>query len=89
MGIHANFPRSSMAQRDTYTMLVIVLFNVIISNKFNLESDVDALMFFNVQIFSAESPTHRWEDVGSFNLDGAMEAAEDIVAPYTHVVFFQ
>ena len=71
-----------MAQRATYTRLVIVLFNVIISNKFNLELDVDDF-FFNVQLFSTESPTHGWEDASSFNLDGAMEAAEDIVAPYT------
>ena len=78
-----------MAQRATYTRLVIVLFNVIISNKFNLESDVDDLIFFNVQLFSAESPTHGWEDVGSFNLDGAMVAAEDIATAYTQVVFFQ
>ena len=78
-----------MAQRATYTSLVIVLFNVIIFNKFNLESDVGDLILFNVHLFSAESPTHEWEDVGSFNLYGAMEAAEDIVAPYTQVVFFQ
>ena len=78
-----------MAQRATYTRLVIVLFNVIIFNKFNLESNVDDLIFFNVQLFSSMSPTHRWEDAGSFNLDGAMEAAEDITAPYTHVFFFQ
>ena len=75
-----------MAHRATYTMLVIVLFNVIISNKFNLESDVDDLIFFNVHLFSAKSPTHRWEDVGSFNLDGAMVDAEDIVTPYTQVI---
>ena len=77
-----------MAHRATYTRLVIVLFNVIISNKFNLESDVDDLIFFNVQLFSAESPTHEWEDVGSFNLDGAMAAIEDIMARYTQVFFF-
>ena len=70
-------------------MLVIVLFNVIISNKFNLESDVDDLIFFNVQLFSSESPKHEWEDAGSFNLDGAMAVVEDIAAPYTQVVFFQ
>ena len=50
-------------------MLVIVLFNVrvvinmlcnlIISNKFNLELDVDDLICFNVHLFSAESPSHR------------------------------
>ena len=72
-----------MAQRATYAKLVIVLFNVIISNKFNLELDVDDLIFFNVQLFSVESPTHGWEDAGSFNLDGSMAAAEDIAAPYT------
>ena len=77
-----------MAQRATYTRLVIVLFNVIISNKFNLESDVDDF-FFNVQLFSAESPTLRWEDAGSFNLDGAMAVSEDIATTYTQVVFFQ
>ena len=80
-------------------MLVIILFNVqvliiryailIISNQFNLESEVDDLIFLNVQLFSVEYPTHRWEDTGSFNLDGAMEVAEDIAAPYTKVVFFQ
>ena len=64
-------------------MLVIVLFNVIISNKFNLESNVDDLIFFNVHLFSDESPTHGWEDAGSFNLDGAMAAVEDIATPYT------
>ena len=78
-----------MSHRSTYTRLAIVLFNVIISNKFNLELDVDDLIFFNVQLFSAESPTHGWEDAGSFNLDGAMEAAEDIAAPYTQVVLFR
>ena len=57
--------------------------NLIISNKFNLELDVDDLIFFNVHLFGAESPTHGWEDAGSFNLDGAMEAAEDIMTPYT------
>ena len=57
--------------------------------KFNLESDVDDLICFNVYIFSAKSPTPGWEDVGSFNLDGAMAAVEDIAAPYTHVFFFQ
>ena len=72
-----------MAQRATYTRLVIVLFNVIISNKFNLESDVDDLIFFNVQLFNAESPTRGWEDAGSFNLDGAIATAEDIATPYT------
>ena len=72
-----------MAQRATYTRLVIVLFNVIISNKFNLESDVDDLIFFNVQLFSVESPTKRWEDTGFFILDGSMAAAEDIATPYT------
>ena len=72
-----------MAQRATYTRLVIVLFNVIISNKFNLESDVDDLIFFNVHLFSAESPTHEWEDTGSFNLDGAMATAEDTATTYT------
>ena len=78
-----------MAHRDTYTRFVIVLFNVIISNKFNLESNVDDLIFFNVQLFSAESPTHGWEDAGCFNLDGAMAAAEDIATAYTQVFFFQ
>ena len=78
-----------MAQRATYTRLAIILFNVIISNKFNLESDVDDLISFNVQLFSIESPTHGWEDAGSFNLDGAMAAAKDIAEPYTQVVFFQ
>ena len=78
-----------MAQRATYTRLVIVLFNDIISNKFNLESDLDDLIFFNVQLFIVESPTPRWEDVGSLNLDGAMATAEDIATPYTQVFFFQ
>ena len=78
-----------MEHRATYTRLVIVLFNVTISNKFNLELDVDDLICFNVQLFSVESPTPGWEDVGSFNLDGAMETAEDIATPYTQVVFFQ
>ena len=77
-----------MAQRATYTRLVIILFNVIISNKFNLESDVDDLNCFNVQLFSVESPTLGWEDVGSFNLNGAMAAVEDIATPYTQVFFF-
>ena len=89
VGIHARFPRRSMEQRATYTRLVIFLFNVIISNKFNLESDVDDLIFFNVQLFSTESPTHEWEDAGSFNLDGAMAAVADIATPYTQLVFFQ
>ena len=83
------FPCRRMAQRATYTRLVIVLFNVIISNKFNLESDVDDLIFFNVQLFSVESPTHGWEDASSFNLDGSMATVEDITEPYTQVVFFQ
>ena len=89
VGIHAMFPCRSMPQRATYTKLVIVLFNVIISNKFNLESDVDDLIFFNVQLFNAESPTHGWEDVGSLNLYGAMAAAKEIATPYTQVAFFQ
>ena len=59
-----------------------MLCNLIISNKFNLESDVDDLICFNVQLFSIESPTPKWEDVGSFNLDGAMAAAKDIMTPY-------
>ena len=88
MGVHAKFPRRSVAQRATYTRLVIVLFNGIISNKFNLESDVDDLIYFNVQIFNADSPAPKWEDVGSLNLDGAMAAVEDIAAPYTQLVFF-
>ena len=88
MGIHARFPCRSMKQRATYNRLVIILFNVIISNKFNLESDVDDLIFFNVQLFSAESPTHGWEKAGSFNLDGAMAIVEDIATPYRQVVFF-
>ena len=50
-----------------------------ISNKFNLESDVDDLIF----------STHGWEDIGSFNLDGAMAAVEDITTPYSQVFFFQ
>ena len=83
VGIHARFPRRSRAQRAPYTRLFIVLFNVIIYNKFNLESDVDDLIFFNVQLFNVEYRTHGWEDVGSFNLDGAMAAAEDITTPYT------
>ena len=66
-----------------------MLCNIIISNKFNLESDVDDLICFNVQLFSAKSPTLGWEDVGSFNLDGAMVAIDDIAAPYTQVFFFQ
>ena len=66
-----------------------MLCNLIISNKFNLESYVDDLICFNVQLFSAESPTPGWEDVGSFDLDGAMAAAEDITEPYTQVFFFQ
>ena len=65
-----------------------MLCNLIISNKFNLESDVDDLICFNVQLFSAESPTPEWEYVGSFNLDGSMATAEDIAAPYTQVFFF-
>ena len=73
----------SMAQRATYTRLVIVFFNVIISNKFNLESDVDDLIFFNVHLFSVKPPTHGWEDSGSFNLDGAMADVEYIGVPYT------
>ena len=60
-----------------------MLCNLIIYNKFNLESDVDDLIFFNVQLLSAECPTPGWEDVGSFNLDGAMVAVEDIMVPYT------
>ena len=60
-----------------------MLCNLIISNKFNLESDVDDLICFNVYLFSVESPAPRWEDVGSFNLDGSMAAAEEITAPYT------
>ena len=66
-----------------------MLCNLIISNKFNLESNVDDLISFNVQLFSAKYPTQGWEDAGSFNLDGAMEVAEDITTPYTQVVFFQ
>ena len=66
-----------------------MLFNLIISNKFNLESDADELVCFSVQLFSVESPIHEWEGVGSFNLKGAMEAVEDIATPYTQVVFFQ
>ena len=46
VGINVGFPRRSMAQRATYTKLVIVLFNVVISNNFNIESDVDDLIFF-------------------------------------------
>ena len=83
VGINSMFPHKSMPQRATYTRLVIVLFNVIISNKFNLESDVYYLIFFSVQLFSVDFPTHMWEDTGSFNLDGAMASAEDIAAPYT------
>ena len=45
-------------------------------------------IFFNVQLFSAKSPTHGWEDTGSFNLNGAMAAAEEITTPYTQVVLF-
>ena len=48
--------------------------NLIIYNKFILELDVDDLIFLNVQLFSAKSPTPGWEDVRSFNLDEAMEA---------------
>ena len=65
------------------------LCNLIIYNKSILESDVDDLIFFNVHLFSAKSPTHGWEDTGSFNLDGAMEATKGIVAPYTQVFYFQ
>ena len=65
-----------------------MLCNLIVYNKFILELDVDDLIFFNVQLFNAESPTHGWEDTSSFNLDGAMESAEDIATPYTQVVFF-
>ena len=72
-----------------YSSIDYTLCNIIISNKFKLESDVDDLICFNVQLFSAKSLTPRWEDVGSFNLDRAMAAAEDIAAPYTQVVFFQ
>ena len=72
-----------MTHRATYTRLVIVLFSVINSNKFNLESNVDDLIFFNVQIFSVESPTNEWEDTSSFNLDGAMVVAEDVTTSYT------
>ena len=75
VGIHVRFPRKSMAQRTTYTGLVIVLFIVIISNKFNFESDVDDLIFFNVHLFSVESPRPWWEDTGSFNLNGSMAVA--------------
>ena len=78
-----------MAQRATYTRLVIVLFNVIISNKFNLESDFDDLICFNVHLFNAKSPTPKWEYIGSFNLDGSMAVVEDIATPYTPVFFFQ
>ena len=78
-----------MAQRATYTRLVIVLFNVIVSNKFNLELDVDDLIFFKVHLFSVKSPTHKWEDAGFFNLDGSMLAIEDIVTAYIEVVLFQ
>ena len=66
-----------------------MLCNLIIYNKFILESDVDDLIVFNVQLFSFESPTPGWEDVGSFNLDGAMATAEDIATSYTQVVIFQ
>ena len=41
------------------------------------------LFFFNVYLFSVESPAPEWEDVGSFNLDGAMAAVEDIAEPST------
>ena len=63
-----------------------MLCNLIIYKKFNLESDVDDLICFNVNLFIAESPTPGWEDVGSFNIDGSMEAAEDIA---TQVFLFQ
>ena len=66
-----------------------MLCNLIISNKFKLESNVDDLICFNVQLSSAKSPTLQWEDVCSFNLDGSMAAVEDIVTPYTQVFFFQ
>ena len=77
-----------LARRDQCHIVVLVLFNIIIYNKFNLESNVDDLIFFNLQLFNAESPTPRWEDVGSFNLDGAMAVAKDITTAYTQVVFF-
>ena len=60
-----------------------MLCNHIIYNKFNLESHVDDLICFNVQLFSVESSAPRWEDFGSFNLDGALAVAEDITTPYT------
>ena len=59
--------------------------NLIISNKFKFELYVDDLIVLIVQLFNAESPTPGWEDIGSFNLDGAMVAAKDIVTPYTQV----
>lgn len=40
---------------------------------------------FMDQLFGDGSPSPRWEDVGSFDLDGAMATAEDIAAPYTQV----
>ena len=60
-----------------------MLCNLIIYYIFNLESDVDALICFNVQLFSVDSPSPQWDDVGPFDLDGAMSVAEDITAPYT------
>ena len=60
-----------------------MLCNLIISNKFNLELDADELICFNVQLFSAKPPIPGWEDIGSFILEGAMDAVEDIVTPYT------
>ena len=65
------------------------LCDLIMSNKFYLELDVNDLISFNVELFIAESLAPRWKDVGSFNLDGAMASAEDIATPYTHVFFFQ
>ena len=47
------------------------------------------MICFNVQLFSAESPTLGWENVGLFNVDVVMAATEDITTPYREVFFFQ
>ena len=82
-GNPCHLPTQELSTESYLHQVSHFLFNVIISNKFNLELDVDDLIFFNVQLFSAESPTHEWEDTGFFNLDGVMVAAEDITEPYT------
>ena len=46
------------------------------------------MICFNVQLFSVDSPSPQWDDVGPFDLDDVMAVAEDIAAPYTQVVLF-